>query len=70
MNRWLKNGLSVVAEELLNDPAAATRKFMNLPYVNSLLHDHRTGAADRERQIFLLLSFELWYKRFFENSFD
>jgi asparagine synthase (glutamine-hydrolysing) len=61
---WLRTSMSDFAEEvLLRDDAHAGRLFRRA-VLESMLKRHRAREVDYSRQIFLLLSLELWAQRF------
>ncbi len=67
MDNWLQTGLADKARELFNEPGSASGRFFNLPYVNAMLEAHKTGKANFQRNIFSLLSFEIWYRTYFTS---
>jgi len=67
MDNWLKTGLADKARELFNEPGSASGRFFNLSYVNAMLEAHKTGKACFQRNIFSLLSFEIWYRTYFTS---
>jgi asparagine synthase (glutamine-hydrolysing) len=70
MDQWLQNDFSNVARELFNDPASASRRYFNLGYINTMLDQHQKKKENYQRNIFALLSFEIWHKSFFEAMRD
>jgi asparagine synthase (glutamine-hydrolysing) len=65
VDRWLRGPeLSRFAAETLLDPGAVSVQVLNRGAVEALLTRHRTGVADHTRQLFCLLSLELWARRF------
>jgi asparagine synthase (glutamine-hydrolysing) len=67
MDQWLQKDFSNVARELFNDSGSACRKYFNLEYINTMLNKHQTKKENYQRNIFALLSFEIWHKSFFEG---
>ncbi len=61
-------GLGEPAREMLLDPAGLCGSLLNASYVSCLLDDHRDGRADHTRQLFCLLSLEIWGRRFLPRS--
>nr|MBU1328622.1 asparagine synthase (glutamine-hydrolyzing) [Candidatus Omnitrophota bacterium] len=68
MDKWLQSDLADAAIDILNAKNSACNKYFILPYINKMIEDHRSRKRNFQRQIFALLSFELWYKNFFENE--
>ena len=65
VDRWLRGPeLSGFASELIFDPGSTCRALFREPVLASLLETHRAGTTDHTRQIYCLLSFELWARRF------
>ena len=43
---------------------AASHRYFNPEYIRRLVVDHAAGEQNYMRQIYLLISFELWHQRF------
>jgi len=67
MDEWLQNDFSHVAKEFFNDGNSACRKYFNINYINTMLEKHQSKKENFQRNIFALLSFEIWHKSFFES---
>ncbi|MBS1492652.1 MAG: asparagine synthase (glutamine-hydrolyzing) [Bacteroidetes bacterium] len=67
MDEWLQGSFADDAKEMFNDKDSASRNFFNLNYLNEMIDLHKSGKKNYLRHIFALLSFETWYKTFFEN---
>jgi len=64
IDRWLRGRMrSVVNECLLNEKAAVNRYF-NHDYIRRMVEDHESGRRSYLRHLYLLISFELWHRRF------
>ncbi|MBN2012311.1 asparagine synthase (glutamine-hydrolyzing) [candidate division KSB1 bacterium] len=68
MDEWLQNDLAVTARRLFVAPTSACRTYFHLDYVMKMLDAHIARHDNFMRQIFALLSFEIWYQKFFENK--
>ncbi len=68
MDEWLQNDFAKTAKNLFNKKDSACRKYFNLNFINGLIDQHQNRKENFKRHIFLLLSFELWHKTFFENK--
>ncbi len=68
MDRWLKGDLQQYTRKLCFSSEAACRNYFNLDYIDQLLKEHASGHADFRRQIFCLLSFELWHRLFIDEQ--
>ena len=67
MDKWLQTDLADTARALFNEQDSASSRFFNLDYVNFMLEAHKTKKADFQRSIFSLLSFEMWYRTYFNS---
>lgn len=66
VDEWLQGDFADTARNYFSDPGSAVRQFFNLDYINQMLDQHRQRRENFQRGIFCLLSFEIWYKSFFE----
>lgn len=66
MDEWLQKDLAANTKQLLNDKTSASRRYFNLPYINEMLELHQKRRENFEKQIFTLLSFEVWHRTFFD----
>ncbi|MEA2250865.1 MAG: hypothetical protein QOG70_1107 [Solirubrobacteraceae bacterium] len=65
MDRWLRGPqMGDFAREVLLDSGGICGGLMQRAAIAGLLDRHRAGTADHTRQIFCLLSLELWGRRF------
>jgi asparagine synthase (glutamine-hydrolysing) len=65
MDRWLRGPqMGDYAREVLLDRGGVCAGLMRRAAIAGLLDRHRAGEADHTRQIFCLLSLELWGRRF------
>ena len=53
---------------LLLEPKTLQRGYFNPPAVRSLVTEHISGRRDRSYDIWLLLVFELWHRKFLEEK--
>jgi asparagine synthase (glutamine-hydrolysing) len=66
IDQWLRSRMkSFVAETLLGE-GSAVRRYFDGGYVRSLIAQHESGARNHLRHIYLLISFELWHRRFID----
>ncbi len=68
MDGWLQTGLAKITKKFLNSKNSACREYFNLDFINLMIDQHQKRKRNFQRHIFALLSFELWYKTFFENE--
>jgi asparagine synthase (glutamine-hydrolysing) len=65
MDRWLRGPeMGDFAAEVLLDAGGLCAGLMRRDAIEGMLDRHRSGAADHTRQLFCLLSLELWSRRF------
>ncbi len=64
VDRWLRTDMKAFADELLLADDAFSTQLFSRDAVRALLHRHQRREFDHTRQIFCLLSFELWARRF------
>lgn len=64
VDRWLRDDMQGFASGLLLDEGAFCGQLFAPKAIEALLNRHRGGQFDHTRQIFCLLSFELWARRF------
>jgi asparagine synthase (glutamine-hydrolysing) len=55
-------------EEALLSPDSSVNEFFNPRYVRDILRRHQEQSEDFMRQIYLLLSFELWHRAFIRGG--
>lgn len=68
MDRWLQTDLADFALKALTMPRSASRRYFNTLAIEKMINAHRSRRENYQRQIFALLSFELWHKTFFEGE--
>ncbi|HVN87106.1 MAG TPA: asparagine synthase (glutamine-hydrolyzing) [Candidatus Binatia bacterium] len=62
--RWFCGELREFVHDTLGAPHAAWRAYFAPDGVDAVLAGHRSGRENYERQIFALLTFELWHQQF------
>jgi asparagine synthase (glutamine-hydrolysing) len=69
MGRWLRGReMGDYAQDVLLDAGSLCAGLMHREAMAALLDRHRSGRADHSRQLFCLLSLELWARRFLGAS--
>lgn len=61
--QWLKGPLRELREDLLGESALRSGGIFEPGVVRRLIDDHDQGRADRRKQLWTLLMFELWRRR-------
>jgi len=64
VTHWLRGPLRPLVQELLFSADAAVRRYFDMDVLTRLVAQHDSGREDHMRQIYLLLSFEMWHRRF------
>lgn len=66
IDRWLRTDMQASARTLLLAPEAHSAHLFKRSAIEQLLRRHGAGEFDHTRQLFCLLSFELWARRFLD----
>jgi asparagine synthase (glutamine-hydrolysing) len=64
IDRWLRGRMSIVVEEYLLSEESAVNRYFNRVYIRRMIQDHEAGRRNYLRHLYLLISFELWHRRF------
>ena len=67
MDQWLRQELRPYASDMLLAPDSACAEFFTRSHIEALLNRHGAGA-DLQREIFTLLTFELWHRTFLRQG--
>jgi len=65
--QWFRGALSGFVRDLLLSPTCRQRGFFNASYIEAMLRQHEQGR-DLSLQIWTILSFEMWCRRFLDAS--
>jgi len=68
MRAWLKGPLSEMVGDILSEESMKKRGIYNPKYVTSLIENNRKGIQDNSQLIWRLLTNEIWFRTFFDNS--
>ncbi|MEK7449545.1 MAG: asparagine synthase C-terminal domain-containing protein, partial [Planctomycetota bacterium] len=67
MEQWLKTPAFLkYVEELFHD-SALIKEYFNRAFINEMINKHQSGRETYTRQLFLLLSVELWHRIFIQQ---
>ncbi|WP_029001906.1 asparagine synthase (glutamine-hydrolyzing) [Azohydromonas australica] len=61
---WLRERMKSRVQELLFSADSAIRQYFNVDYIRQLVRQHEEGSRNYMRHIYLLISFEMWHRRF------
>jgi len=70
LDRWFRSELSGYVRNMLLSRDSACLMYFRAKTIESLLNDHKRGRQDHQRQLFSLLTFELWHRQFMDNQGD
>ena len=70
LDAWFRGGLGDVYRDTVLGPDAVLRDHLDQGPAASLLEEHLGGAVDHGRRLWLLLSFELWARRWLAGPVD
>lgn len=63
--KWLRNEFRPVVDELLGESFIKRQGIFQWPYINRLVQEHMSQKADRRKELWTLLMFQWWWKKFF-----
>lgn len=64
---WFRVGMRGFVDDCLLGPESSIGTFFNQSYVRQMLEEDRTGKQEWRRNIYLLVSFELWHRAFIKK---
>jgi asparagine synthase (glutamine-hydrolysing) len=62
LRAWVTNDLGPVIDDVLLDGRLVSSGFLRLPALRQMVEDQRSGRLDQSKQLWQLLSMELWYR--------
>ena len=62
LRAWVTNDLGPLIDDVLLDGELVSSGFLRLPPLRQLVSDQRSGRRDESKQLWQLLSMELWYR--------
>jgi asparagine synthase (glutamine-hydrolysing) len=68
--RWLNKELKPLVEELFDERRIRREGYFNYTYIRRLIDDHATRKSDNRMQLWTLMTFQLWHKRYIEGAED
>lgn len=63
LSGWLKHELKGLCQELLSEEALRRQGLFDAEYVSRLKSEHFLGKVDNRKQLWNLMVFQLWYKK-------
>jgi asparagine synthase (glutamine-hydrolysing) len=68
VGKWINNEFKPVVQELLSDSFITQQGIFQANYVGRLLKEHNEGRIDRRKELWTLLMFQWWWRKFFMSS--
>ena len=62
LRAWVTNDLGPLIDDVLLDGELVASGFLRRPSVQQMVADQRSGRTDQSKQLWQLLSMELWYR--------
>lgn len=67
IDEWFRGSLGNDLLDLVNSADSGASAFFNKEYISKMVSDHQNKKANYKRHLFALLSFELWYRKFYKK---
>ncbi|HEY9788564.1 MAG TPA: asparagine synthase (glutamine-hydrolyzing) [Candidatus Obscuribacterales bacterium] len=68
VGKWIRSEFRPLVNELLSDDFLKNQGIFNSGYIGNLLRQHDEGMADRRKELWTLLMFQWWWRKFFLSS--
>ncbi|RZK77235.1 MAG: asparagine synthase (glutamine-hydrolyzing) [Pedobacter sp.] len=65
VGEWFKEELSGTLIDLINSNTSFSKQYFNVAAINKMIDLHTRKKRDYRRNLFMILSLELWYKNFY-----
>lgn len=66
LDPWFRGKLSPYIKDILLDDRTRGRGYFDMTYIEKMFHDHREGRQVRNKQLWLLVLFELWHRAYLD----
>jgi asparagine synthase (glutamine-hydrolysing) len=67
LDRWLREDMAGFTKEVLCDSKTKGRRLFDQEVVRELMEDHQSGRVARGRELWLLLTIELWQRAYIDE---
>ncbi len=67
LNHWFRHDLKDLIQTQLSENQLLRFGFINAKFATKIINDHLSGKHDYYYMIWALLSFDMWYRKFYEN---
>lgn len=64
LSKWFKEDFSILIHEFLSENAIKKRGYFNFNFVKHLVDNHLSGKQDNSKQLWTLICYEIWHRRF------
>jgi asparagine synthase (glutamine-hydrolysing) len=64
IDKWLRGRMRSVVDDCLLSEKAAVHRYFDRGYIRRMVEEHEAGRQNYLRHLYLLISFELWHRRF------
>jgi asparagine synthase (glutamine-hydrolysing) len=68
INSWIERDLGELASVILDEKRVEKKRYFKYPYIKDMLGKHQKSRLIYSRQLWALLSFEMWHDMFIENE--
>lgn len=65
VGKWLKNEFKPVVNELLHESFIKRQDIFQWSYIKQLLDEHETNLVDNRKELWTLLMFQYWWRKYF-----
>jgi len=66
VDKWFKGALGKELNDLLTLSDSIIKELFDIKIVQKMINDHNKGIGNYTRQLFTLLSLEMWYQKFYK----
>ena len=70
VGEWFKEALSESLVDLIDNANSLSNRYFKVNFIKKMIQEHRQKKRDFKRQLFIILSLEVWHKNFYlkQNS--
>ncbi len=69
IDEWLKSDFAGLLADIIESQDSLSRTYLNTGFIRTMIQQHKEQKKDYQRQLFIILSLELWYKHFFNLKY-
>jgi asparagine synthase (glutamine-hydrolysing) len=70
IDRWLRKEAAPMMQDLLSTETLQQRGYFEVSFVSKIIKEHLSGFADHSTELWGLMSFEMWMRKFIDASRD